>query len=239
VSQPRYVEAVRASTYTGRSTDIGVVYDLMIHDIDLVLSLVDSPLASVQALGLSVLGRNEDMAQARLEFAGGCVANLSASRVSYTTAPRRQMNIWHERGFAGIDFGTRSAHRIVPCQAVLERTFDYESLSGDERAGFKDRLFSEVLRVEPLVVESRNALADELHDFVASVRQRREPRVSGVAGREAVAVAEAILESIRTHAWDGQPTGPIGPLATPAPSILRGPHWQPAAETQPTRREAG
>jgi predicted dehydrogenase len=239
VSQPRYVEAVRASTYTGRSTDIGVVHDLMIHDIDLLLALVDSPVKSVRALGLSVLGRHEDMAQARLEFASGCVANLSASRVSFTAAPRRQMNVWHEQGFVAIDFGTRSAQRIVPCQAVLERSFDYEALSVEEKAGFKDRLFGEILRVEPLAVETRNALADELVDFVKSVSQRRQPRVTGSQGRDAIAVAEAILRSIATHAWEGRASGPVGPLAMPTASILRGPHWQPADKTQPARREAG
>ncbi|MEX0977936.1 MAG: Gfo/Idh/MocA family oxidoreductase, partial [Pirellulales bacterium] len=81
VGRPRYVDAVRAAPFTGRSTDIGVVHDLMIHDIDLVLSLVDAPLVRVEAVGLPILGQNEDVAQARLEFADGCVANLSASRV--------------------------------------------------------------------------------------------------------------------------------------------------------------
>ncbi len=161
---------MRASTYTGRSTDIGVVYDLMIHDIDLVLSLVNAPLRSVHAVGMALLGKREDVAQARLEFANGCVANLSASRASFAPAPRRQMHIWGEQGFAAIDFGTRATHFVSPCDEVLERTFDYETLSPEEKAGFKDRLFTEILRVEPLEVESRNALLDELHDFVGSVR---------------------------------------------------------------------
>jgi predicted dehydrogenase len=239
VRSPRYVEAVRASTYTGRSTDIGVVYDLMIHDIDLLLSLVDAPLTSVHAVGMALLGKREDVAQARLEFANGCVANLSASRTSFAPAPRRQMHIWGEQGFAAIDFGARATHFVSPCDAVLERTFDYETLSPEEKAGFKDRLFSEILRVEPLEVESRNALLDELHDFVGSVREGRPPRVTGVAGREAVSVAEAILESIRTHQWEGRAGGPVGPLAMPEPSILRGPHWHLAPEPDADHREAG
>jgi predicted dehydrogenase len=236
LAQPRYIEAVRASTYTGRSTDIGVVYDLMIHDIDLVVSLVGSKLDSVQAIGVAILGRHEDVAQARLEFANGCVVNLSASRVSFGEAPRRQMHVWSEHNFAAIDFGSRAAHLVWPCDAVLERKFDYETLSAEERATFKDRLFTEILRVEPLVVETRNALVDELHDFIGSIREHRQPRVTGEQGRDAVAVAEAILSCIRRHAWDGQPAGPIGPLAAPALPILRGPHWQ--APT-PARREAG
>ncbi len=238
VARPRYIEAVRASTYTGRSTDIGVVYDLMIHDIDLVLSLVKAPLASVHAVGTAVLGSSEDVAQARLEFSDGCVANLSASRVSFTAAPRRQMQLWSERGFAAIDFGTRTANVVHPCEAVLARTYDYNRLTAEERGAFKDQLFSEILRVEPLEVESRNALLDELHDFVGSIRQQRQPQVTGSDGRDAVAVAESILQSIGTHAWE------IPSAAAPAgePTILRGPHWHQPSPPQPfpaTRREAG
>ncbi len=89
---PHYLEAVRASGFTFRSTDVGVVLDLMIHDLDVVLSLVRSELRRVDAMGISVLGGHEDVANARLEFANGCVAALSASRVSYE--PVRHMQIW-------------------------------------------------------------------------------------------------------------------------------------------------
>ena len=244
IGRPRYVEAVRASTYTGRSTDIGVVYDLMIHDIDLLLSLVDAPVTSVRAIGVAVLGSREDATQARLEFANGCVANLSASRVSFTEAPRRHMQIWSDEGFAAIDFGTRSAHVVAPCQAVMERRYDYESLSAEEKGQFKDRLYSEILRVEPLEVGSTNALLDELHDFATCIREHRQPRVTGAAGRRAVAVAEAVLQSVERHQWDGGASGPSGPLAMPAQPILRGPHWYAAPGPAPStpsapRREAG
>ena len=89
---PKYIEAVRASGFTFRSTDVGVVLDLMIHDIDLVLSLVRSPLRKVDALGTTVVGGHEDVANARLEFECGCVATLSASRVSYEAV--RRMHVW-------------------------------------------------------------------------------------------------------------------------------------------------
>jgi predicted dehydrogenase len=228
--RPRYFDAVRASGFTGRSTDIGVVHDLMIHDIDLVLSLVDAPLAGVDAVGLAILGKNEDVAQARLEFADGSVANLNASRCSYSQAPLRRMHLWSADGFAAIDFGNRAATLVTPGPSVLAGRFDYESLSPEEKAAFKDRLFREILRVEPLEVEERNALADELRDFVAAVRAKNEPRVTGRSGRDALAVAEAVVESLRSHRW--QP-------AEPQPPILRGPHWKPAVPTQPLRREAG
>ncbi len=238
VTHPRYVEAVRASGFTGRSTDIGVVYDLMIHDIDLVLSMTGAAVQSVSAIGLALLGKHEDVAQARVEFDDGCVANLSASRVSFSTAPRRQMHVWSEQAFATIDFGGRQAQIVHPNEAVAHRQFDYEALSSDDKATFSSRLFSEILRVEPLSIESRNALADELRDFCDSVRARRAPRVTGHQGRDAVALAERILESIQQHRWHRRADGPVGPQAMPLPTILRPPHWPSAPETQP-RREAG
>ncbi len=152
IDRARYIESVRASTFTGRSTDIGVVYDLMIHDIDLSLALAGSNVTRVSALGVALLGRHEDVAQARLEFENGCVAHLSASRASFAAAPRRQMQVWSEAGFAAIDFGDRSAHVVRPSESVREHRFDYESLDAGERAGFKDRLFSELLPVEVLDV---------------------------------------------------------------------------------------
>jgi predicted dehydrogenase len=231
--QPRYVEAVRASGFTGRSTDIGVVLDLMIHDIDLLLTLVDSPLENVSAMGLAVLGRHEDVAQARLEFACGTVANLSASRASFNPSPKRQMQIWSEQAFVAIDFGNRTVGVVTPSDAVMQRQIDFESLSGEEKARFKDRLASELLRTETLEIEPTNALADELRDFVDAIRAGGQPRVTGQHGRDAVAVAESILQSISSHRWSGQAAGPVGPLAVPSPSILRGPHWQPAAQPRP------
>ena len=230
VLRPQYIDAVRASGFTGRSTDIGVVYDLMIHDIDLVLSLVDAPLMRVDAVAVPVLGQNEDAAQARLEFADGCVANLSALRVSYSDAPHRRMHLWSDEGFAAIDFGNRTVQVVTPCQAVRSGQFDYETLPAEEKAGFKEHVFADILRLEPIEVEPRNALADELRDFVDSVRSVRAPRVTGEHGRNAVAVAQAILQSAQTHRWK----------ARPAASILRGPHWkisQPAAPR--LHREAG
>ena len=231
VVRPQYIDAVRASGFTGRSTDIGVVHDLMIHDVDLVLSLMDAPLVRVEAVGLAILGQNEDVAQARLEFADGCVANLSASRASSSAAPTRRMHLWSAQGFAAIDFGDRTVSVVTPSEAVRDGQFDYESLSPEEKSGFQDRLFTEILRVEPLEIESRNALADELRDYVDAVRNSTRPRVTGREGRDALAVAEAIVESIRAHRW--QVREPM-----PAP-ILRGPHWKHSIPTRSIHREAG
>ena len=106
----RYIEATRTSGYTFRSIDIGVVLDLMIHDIDIVLALAQSAVVDVRAIGTPVLGPHEDMAQARLEFASGCVANLTASRTSFQQ--QRTLQIYSPTAFAALDLGTRQAKLV-------------------------------------------------------------------------------------------------------------------------------
>ena len=101
--QPRFVRCERVGPFSGRSTDVGAVLDMMIHDIDLLLALVAAPVAHVEALGISVLGGHEDVAQARVVFENGCQAQLAVSRLSPT--PVRQMQVWAPEGFAAIDFG--------------------------------------------------------------------------------------------------------------------------------------
>ena len=124
---------MRSSGFTFRSTDVGVVLDLMIHDIDLVLSMVGSPLRKVDALGFSVLGGHEDVANARLEFECGCVATLSASRVSYEQV--RRMQVWSAEGFAAIDFAARTATLVRPSETLRRRQFDVDALTpGASRA---------------------------------------------------------------------------------------------------------
>jgi predicted dehydrogenase len=235
---PKYIEAARYSGYTCRSTDIGVVLDLMVHDLDLVLWMVDSPLRSVAAVGISVLGGHEDAAQARLEFDNGCVVNLSASRVSYQST--RQMQVWSARGFAQLDFATRCATLVEPIDMVTCRAIDVEQLSFDEKARLRERLFEEWLPRRTIEASPRNALAEEQGDFLDSIRQRRAPRVSGQHARNVLAVAEQILAQIEEHRWQGPDGAFVGPLATPVPSILRGPHWDRRRVAGPVpHKEAG
>ncbi len=105
--QPKYIHSERCGGFTGRSTDVGVVHDLMIHDLDLIQALVRSPVRSVEALGAVVLGGCEDLAQARIVFADGCVADVRASRVHPTAA--RRMQVWAPEGFVGADLARRHA----------------------------------------------------------------------------------------------------------------------------------
>jgi predicted dehydrogenase len=248
---PRYIDAVRYSGYTFRSTDIGVVLDLMIHDLDLAMTLAGAPVADVSAFGLTVLGRHEDVARARLHFANGVIADLSASRVSYQAM--RKMQVWISRAHVNLDFATRTAVIAQPAAIVRQGRFDPDQLSLAEKSRLKDRVFEELIPLRRLEAGAVNALVEEQRDFVAAIRTRREPRVTGRQAREVIAVAERILASLAVARWqsDSADSGAVPrlpeefPAKTPqhaadSPDILRGPHWRraPAASSQGMKRPA-
>lgn len=235
--EPKYIEATRRGPFSGRSTDVGVVLDLMIHDLDLVLAMCGTGLRSVDALGVAVLGEHEDVAQVRLSFDNGCIANLSACRVSPTA--QRAMQVWTAHGWAALDFQAKTAAVIHPSQAILQRELDVNGLSTDEKALLKQQLMTEHLPLQTLETAAGDAITAELLDFAEAVRTGRAPQVGGEQGRDVVALAEEILSRIAIHRWDARPDGPIGPRALPAPTILRGPHWQTSATKPGPRRQAG
>src|SRR5262249_59871206 len=113
---PKFVEVERHGTFTGRSTDIGAVLDLMIHDLDLLIDLIDEPVVEVRALGMTVFGKHEDMASAWLRFAGGCVAHLTTSRMR--PRPERQKRIWGPGGDARLRFFRQTPTPLPPFPAV-------------------------------------------------------------------------------------------------------------------------
>jgi predicted dehydrogenase len=216
--RPKYVSCERCGGFTGRSTDIGVVLDLMIHDLDLVLALVGSPVRRVEALGVSVLGGHEDMARARLTFADGCVADLSASRVH--PSPVRSMQVWGPEGFAGVDFARRRLTLMQPAESLRSGRLDSRHLDAAAAAGLKAELFGRYLQVQELDVDAGDQLTRELRDFVACACSGRRPRVDGSAGRDALAVACRVLDSLRSHCWEGESGGATGPWHLPAPRGL-------------------
>jgi predicted dehydrogenase len=224
--RPRYIHAERLSTYTFRSTDIGVVLDLMIHDIDLVLSLVSSPVRSVAAVGVSLFGEHEDVANARIEFEDGTVINLTASRASYTAM--RKMRIWGVESYASLDFRTQQATLVQPSEEFLSGQIDLEGVDLEQPAAVKEHLFGKVLRVDRVETAGREPLALELEEFVRAVRGESRPRVSGDEALRAMRLADQVLRSLGAHRWDGEPAhvpSPVQPAL--AGSILRGPHaWR-------------
>jgi predicted dehydrogenase len=233
--EPKYIEAARTGAYSCRSTDIGVVLDLMIHDIDATLALVDDEVVAVEALGAAVFGPNEDWAQARVTFAGGCVANLSASRVAWQA--QRSMQVICRDCTAQIDFGAKTAKLMQPSSAVLAGEIDVNQMSPEERSRVKAHLFTDYLTLTDLPVVETNALLEEQREFAAAIRGERVVRVTGEAGRRALDVAERILTSIAAHRWDGTTEGAIGPRFEPREPLLRGPHWH--QSRQGVRRRAG
>lgn len=219
--EPKFIEARRQSTYTFRSTDVGVVLDLMIHDIDVVLSLIGSVVVRADAAGVSVMGGHEDMVSARLHFECGAVANLTASRTSY--APARTMQVFTPQRFAAIDFATRQATLVEPNESILAGAIDLEHLPAEAKAEMRDRLFDDWLVKQTVEAPASNAIENELRDFAAAITTGSQPRVTGAAGRDAVFVAEMILSSIATHRWDGRDGTRVG--AHPFPAAAAADRW--------------
>jgi predicted dehydrogenase len=217
--QPKFVECERQASFAGRSTDIGVVLDLMIHDLDVLLSLIQAPVASVEALGVAVFGGHEDIANARLRFANGCVANVTASRAS--PVPQRKMRIWSPEGFASVDFAKRTLTLIQPSEELRRHGLDPSKLDSAARALLKDELFGRHFQVLHRDCQAgADALTRELKHFIDCVQWGARPRVSGEDGRNAIELAARVLESIRTHEWEGQPSGATGPSQLPTPQAV-------------------
>jgi predicted dehydrogenase len=212
--QPKFVACQRLGSFTGRSTDIGVVMDLMIHDLDLLLALVRSPLVEVQAVGISVFGRHEDVGHAWLRFANGCVATVSASRAS--SIPSRQMQVWGPEGYACIDFAKRKLTLMQPSDAVRQHGLDPRRLDPTSLAQLKNELFGRHLQLVEFDRNQGDQLTRELQHFVACAKTGATPRVTAADGRDAIGLAQRILDCMHAHCWNGRDGGPMGPTHLPA-----------------------
>ena len=195
LEQPLFIESHRIAPFVPRSTDVAVVLDLMIHDVDLVCGLVGNPIKDIAAVGLPVLTPNVDIANARLTFQGGAVANLTASRVSMERM--RKLRIFQRSGYLSLNLadGTGEFLRLkeelpsLSASAELPEVFPAEGI-----AALVERVPLEGPRVEPL--------RSELESFRDACLGRRDPAVSGSAGREALSVTLSIEERIRSHVAD-------------------------------------
>jgi predicted dehydrogenase len=215
--RPKFIEAERHGPYTGRSVDIGAVLDLMIHDLDLLLSLVQSPVRNVSAVGAAVFGGHEDMVNARLEFENGCVAHVTASRI--TKLPKRRLRIWAPEGYAGIDFVTRKLVLVQRSEEIRRHGLRVDHLDAAAKARLKDEVFGRYLQVLNLDGDRKgDQLTAELKHFVDCVRTGNRPRVSGTDGRDALELAERVLTALRNHPWEGTSHGPLGPGGLPEPA---------------------
>jgi len=203
--EPRFIECHRLSPYPARSTDIGVVLDLMIHDLDVVLAFVKSPVTSMDAVGIPVLSKSEDIANARLRFANGCVANLTVSRVS----PERMRKI---RVFSGpnkpcyisLDYRAqegfiyrvaREGERETP---LLKKVLAAKLGVGKDSAIVSEFGGKRIVR-EPVPIAKDEPLKLELQHFIACVREKQTPMVSGESAKRALDLAFEITRQIQSQ----------------------------------------
>jgi predicted dehydrogenase len=188
------VESARLAPFTFRSLDVGVVLDLMIHDIDLVLSLDPGTVTRVEAQGLVATGGHEDAVRARLVFSSGLVADLSASRIHPTLS--RRVSLWGTQGIAAADFNAKTVEVVAPSPAVKRGDFDAAAVPPAERMAMKDRFFTDILLRETLAVPEANAIACEHDNFLAAVRSRRPALVTAAAGAAALEIAMRVLDGL-------------------------------------------
>ena len=198
LDSPLFIESHRLAPFVPRSTDVAVVLDLMIHDVDLVQSLVGGNIQEIAAVGLPVLTSNVDIANARLTFVGGAVANLTASRVS--TERMRKLRIFQKSGYISLDLAEGTGE-------FLRLTQDLPGLSGDDggllqipEGGLQDL----VERI-PIQGEGQEPLRKELENFRNAVMGREQPVVTGEAGRAALAATLSIEDRIKSHVSDSRP----------------------------------
>ncbi len=199
----RFMEIHRVSPMTFRSLDVGVVMDMMIHDLDIVLALARSHLVNVEATGVPIFGEHEDIANARLIFGNGCVANLTASRLALNT--QRRLRLFSETAYVSLDYQKRTG-------IVLRRSDNAEALERVRRelstgADLSDLDYSELVHADELHMDlpegEEDPLTAELTTFLASVRDGAAPVVDGAAGYAAVEAAERVEHAMRAHRWEG------------------------------------
>src|SRR5882724_7955233 len=176
LNRPLFFEVHRIGVFTPRSLDVDVIYDLMIHDLDILLALVGEPVTEVKAVGIPVLTDKVDIAHARLEFAGGAVANVTASRVS--TERVRKMRFFQQHEYISLDYARRDALRVRVNRPGPQPDFGFEKLNAPA--------------VEPLRAE--------LEAFLNAVRTRKPPKTDGVSGRASLELAVRVMASIQEHA---------------------------------------
>ena len=186
-NRPQYITAERLGTYQVRGTEVGVVLDLMIHDIGIVLALVKSPIAKIDSVGINVLSKTEDIANARIQFENGCVANLSASRMSLKKA--REIRIFQDNAYLSLDFMNQSGHLVRKSDIVA---FGLKMKVGLVKAGDTSSI-----PVHHIPIEKGEPLALELAHFVESVARSRQPKVGAALGKSALEVAIAVTDQIR------------------------------------------
>jgi len=207
--QAKFIEAHRISPFTFRSADVGVVLDMMIHDLDLTLMLAGGNVESLHAVGINVLGEHEDICSARLIFDNGCCASISASRLAIKT--ERKMRVFSESAYVSLDYGKKVGVVIQKSKNLdliqMAREMEFEDLA--ELAGNVD--YKELVNAEDLVIDdSLDPLTRQAQAFRRTVLEGEPPVVSAADGLAAVRVANDIVKAVKSYRWDGKAFGRKG-----------------------------
>jgi predicted dehydrogenase len=176
IKQPMFIESHRLSIYKDRCTDVSVVLDLMIHDIDIILNFVRSEIVNIHAAGIPVISGHVDIANARLEFKSGCIANVTASRIS--TKNERKIRLFQKDTYISVDFANQGI-------TVIQRN---DKVEGGIIPG---------MEIKQIRFAKGDALENELKSFIKTVRRRENPEVTGQMGRDALKIALSIMKQIR------------------------------------------
>jgi len=193
LTRPRFIEATRLSPYPGRSLDVGVVLDVMIHDLEIILHLVKSPWVQVDAVGVPILSKREDIANVRIRFENGCVANITASRISQDKL--RKIRVFQSNAYLSLDYQNQSGYLLrLAREDEKESSLIGKLLGVAADSTIVTEFAGKRIVREPVEVDKGEPLKRELADFVACARAGVQPKVSG---REATAALELALEITR------------------------------------------
>ncbi|OQA00292.1 MAG: putative oxidoreductase YceM [Planctomycetes bacterium ADurb.Bin401] len=198
--EPKFIQAERISPYPFRSTDIGVVLDVMIHDIDIILALAQSPVKKVDAFGVNVIADAEDICNARIFFENGCVANVTASRLALKTV--RKIRVFSRQAYLSLDFLKKEGIVIKtdPNVDVVKWVKEKQALGTFDFTGVN---WPDLLHIEQLDIDDREPLRVEQESFLAAVADKtKRPEVTGEEGLAALRCAEAILGCVKEHKWE-------------------------------------
>ncbi|MHC4123496.1 MAG: Gfo/Idh/MocA family oxidoreductase [Planctomycetota bacterium] len=198
--EPKFIEAHRISPYPFRSTDIGVVMDVMIHDIDIILSLANSKIKKVDAVGVNVIEDKEDICNARIFFESGCIANMTASRLALKT--ERKIRVFSKQAYLSLDYfkKTGTVIKAGPNVNIPEKV---KELKNSSKLDLLKVSWTDLLTIEKLDIDDKEPLRVEQESFLQSVADKaKRPEVSAEEGLAAIECAEMILEYSGKHKWE-------------------------------------
>ena len=198
--EPKFIEAHRISPYPFRSTDIGVVMDVMIHDIDIILSLAASTIKKIDAVGVNVIGDHEDICNSRIVFDNGCIANVTASRLALKT--ERKVRVFSRQAYLSLDYLKKQGIVIKAAPNVdVVKWINEHQQAGD--FDFSEVNWPDLLHIEQLDIEDAEPLRIEQEAFLKAVAEKdAQPEVTAEEGLAVMECAEKILAAIKEHKWD-------------------------------------